>query len=869
MNLCSKEQTMFKRASNSGTRQGGFTLIEAMVAMAVLSFGLLAVASFQTKLVAQSGHSKARSEAIALAQFKLDQLRSYSTEHGLASNLTNVAVTIPPTYPALGAELVYPASVPTGVTTYAAEAIAGTNADFSRVLQVTRPVTSLTTDSDSPVSTVAVTVSWVDRAGVTQQVSLNTQLSWHNPRGTADLGDMAEPLVESATGRAYLGDGTLGTEDMAAVKAKAGANNNDGTYSDDHDGDGDLELIVENADGTAEVVLTLPDACNLEDPCSDFVKISGTVYIDQTLAAAKSAANLFVIASDAAYCSRWVPTANPLDLAGTKLHTTNNLTVLPGTDGDVYTNGDKIADFKGNNNGFNDYKYFNYTCYLGGGWYGNIGLLLNNSANSNDISCIGDAYASGADVSWSRVQLATRRVYRGMKHKYTTVGGVHSEVTNGTSTIFYSNGIKDAALLPDNNWTGHTKGHDYVVSSKNGATVADCDAILKRPDTTSSQPVTFPNKLFTDVPDDFICLNLDYDNSHPTPYELFTGYPWIYLDPFKIAEFDARIDCPFDPSSPPAQRFTISGGVAVEATNPATWGSDDPANGSYDMNINTTDGFGTCTFQPIMSGLLVGLPATYNYLPYTCDFYYWSNARDINVVISSTSATETQCAPWPTTNYVSELVLPLTGLSADASAPAVGCKLLVSRTITGTFAAAVGSGIDLNTIKVQSSFNNGTACPTDAVAGSYTCTVADAGTGWSGTVGISSSNAGVICTPASQSVTIPSTDTTSVALPAVCSPTARIHGWIASTTETITTSTPGVTCSQQLIGTNTYFSCNSAALAVGATMNITLGGLTTTKLCVAQGTISVTAGTPVIYHGYWGANSGKCAEALAALPPLP
>jgi prepilin-type N-terminal cleavage/methylation domain-containing protein len=68
-------------------RQQGFTLIEVMVAFAVLAFGLLAIGSFQAKLVSGSGYSKARAEAVAIAQQKLDEIRSYVNQPQLVANL--------------------------------------------------------------------------------------------------------------------------------------------------------------------------------------------------------------------------------------------------------------------------------------------------------------------------------------------------------------------------------------------------------------------------------------------------------------------------------------------------------------------------------------------------------------------------------------------------------------------------------------------------------------------------------------------------------------------------------------------------------------------------------------------------------------
>lgn len=56
--------------------QNGFTLIEALIALAVFSVGLLVVAQFHGSLMRTSGESKAASEALYMAQAEIDEMRS-------------------------------------------------------------------------------------------------------------------------------------------------------------------------------------------------------------------------------------------------------------------------------------------------------------------------------------------------------------------------------------------------------------------------------------------------------------------------------------------------------------------------------------------------------------------------------------------------------------------------------------------------------------------------------------------------------------------------------------------------------------------------------------------------------------------------
>lgn len=59
--------------------QGGFALIEALVALLIVSFGMLAIAGMQTTLARSSDLAKQRSEAVRLAQQQVERLRSFDS----------------------------------------------------------------------------------------------------------------------------------------------------------------------------------------------------------------------------------------------------------------------------------------------------------------------------------------------------------------------------------------------------------------------------------------------------------------------------------------------------------------------------------------------------------------------------------------------------------------------------------------------------------------------------------------------------------------------------------------------------------------------------------------------------------------------
>jgi Tfp pilus assembly protein PilV len=119
----------------------GVSLVEALVALAVMAFGMLAVVGVQSTLRHNGDVSKQRSEATRLAQEKMEGLRSFV----VADTWTNMVDVN--------------------------ESIAGTNAQYS----VTRQVIGGTTDP--PAKALRITVDWTDRTGQPQSVTLSSVIS--------------------------------------------------------------------------------------------------------------------------------------------------------------------------------------------------------------------------------------------------------------------------------------------------------------------------------------------------------------------------------------------------------------------------------------------------------------------------------------------------------------------------------------------------------------------------------------------------------------------------------------------------------------------------------------------------------------------
>jgi type IV pilus modification protein PilV len=157
--------TMFRPAPRAmRRRQSGFTLIEALVALLVMAFGMLAIASLQTTLSRSSDIAKQRSEAVRLAQVKMEELRSFD---GIDSGSGAY------TY----ADNVVSNTLGESITA----TVAGSNTAFTRSWAITRSDGATATTGDDLEKWINVQVVWNDRAGQQQRVTLNSVIARNNP----------------------------------------------------------------------------------------------------------------------------------------------------------------------------------------------------------------------------------------------------------------------------------------------------------------------------------------------------------------------------------------------------------------------------------------------------------------------------------------------------------------------------------------------------------------------------------------------------------------------------------------------------------------------------------------------------------------
>ena len=521
----------YNQCSSPRSNQRGIGMIEILVSLVILAVGLLSVATLHVNIINQSHESKARSEAVAIAESRIENMRNFGSEMKDKDDFNTAFADM--------------------LTKGNSTTMAGTNAQFTRMETI---------EDNSGMKDISIYVQWTDKNSDTQEVIVSSSIIWASPRTAGDAADsLSDPLVPSATGRARLGDGTM-PSGSSTVKTGDGMRLYDSQ-------DGDYRLVA--ADDT--IVLTLNDACDLSGGnCSDFVEISGRVYIDRAKERNLVAGTIYVKASDAAYCQLYYYTGG-VDGDGDPA-----VVDVISTTSTVSTTG-------------NDYDYFNYTCYLGGGWHGNIGLIL---TGGGDKVCMGDPTSV---ESYEQPGLSTKRVYRGMLHAIDS-NGVPMLDANG-DRFYYSIGVSDALNLPPSG----EGGHDFVVTSDNGQTANDfctTDNIMTREDSKTDingNVTSTAGILFENVPASFYCLNVDSNN----------------LDEFDPNIYAADNTCPFDPSDPPVSRHTISGTVLVNSVVDI----DSIVSAMY---LSTSDGSGNCVTDTYTKPI-----ATQYSINYVCNIYDW------------------------------------------------------------------------------------------------------------------------------------------------------------------------------------------------------------------------------------------------------
>lgn len=146
-------------------RQAGFTLIEALLALLVMAFGMLSLSGMQLSLSRSADVAKQRTEAMRLAQRRMDEYRSY----------TSIA--------ASGGHTIVWDTLPASATQTTV-----TNATYT----VTTTMGGTIGDALRPIS---VSVAWTDRGNQAQSITISSVISKSDP---IDIGYVANPLPLNA-----------------------------------------------------------------------------------------------------------------------------------------------------------------------------------------------------------------------------------------------------------------------------------------------------------------------------------------------------------------------------------------------------------------------------------------------------------------------------------------------------------------------------------------------------------------------------------------------------------------------------------------------------------------------------------------------
>lgn len=453
------------------TRQSrGFTLIEALIAMVILASGLLAIARFQAGLVSTSGSNKARAEAIALAQEKIDAIRAYNNDSQLYANVYSVAYDASKTF---SDDVATDSAIPD-----TAESIAGTNATFSRQWSITAGATSTA-------AVLQMVVSWEDpKTGNTDSVTLGTDLFYRNPEQNAAIANANDTTsgYPTSSGDAIEGSGKYGSVPNGATS------NDDGTYTYQNTAASQVELI----DSNGYILLTLKNACETvggNTLCKDFNKISGLVWFDEGDA---NATDLFVNNSPGSACvEKWT----------------------------------SVVDT-------GDYQYFPYNCYMGANWFGNVAILENVGVNQRNDICVGDS-ATDAGVGIDEPEAEGRRIYRGLLSQdenynlvvdddnsdgigdYQTIGAMSELVLpnpyNSNINTHYNDGYyldsSTNLYLPGHNFLVLNLGNSDTCASK---MIGETEFDITITDGTDTRTVN----AFEGSPDTFVCYNQAFEYSY-------------------------------------------------------------------------------------------------------------------------------------------------------------------------------------------------------------------------------------------------------------------------------------------------------------------------------------------------------------------
>lgn len=156
----------------------GFSLIEVLIAVVILSFGLLALAALQTRLFQASADAKAQSVAIGLAKDQLETMRSFSSLQGYRDLTSSGPTTISD-----GGALGGVNFTRTVVVDRYALPVGG--AAFDNSVPLTGALSSSAYVANNEFKTIAVQLTWADESGRTHGVRIEDAVAGLDPMDTS------------------------------------------------------------------------------------------------------------------------------------------------------------------------------------------------------------------------------------------------------------------------------------------------------------------------------------------------------------------------------------------------------------------------------------------------------------------------------------------------------------------------------------------------------------------------------------------------------------------------------------------------------------------------------------------------------------
>lgn len=137
-------------------RQAGLTLIEILIAMAILAAGIVVIVKFQGDLMRNLGSTQQQAEAMSIAESKLNELRYYTVIESGGSGTA---------YDDIGS---------------GNETTTSNNTTYTTVWTVTDV-------EDPPHKVIQVTVTWTDSTAQSQSVTLETIIGQVDPAKSGEV----------------------------------------------------------------------------------------------------------------------------------------------------------------------------------------------------------------------------------------------------------------------------------------------------------------------------------------------------------------------------------------------------------------------------------------------------------------------------------------------------------------------------------------------------------------------------------------------------------------------------------------------------------------------------------------------------------